>query len=125
MTDEKIQQYKTRLREMRDQLGGEKRDLLEQVRKPVDNATGNDIATSSLSPDTIGVSEGDEEVAIGLYDNVQQTHAEVVAALERIAKGTFGICERCGKVVAQLRLNAIPFARRCTACARSEAAAGR
>jgi RNA polymerase-binding transcription factor DksA len=94
---------------------------MEQVRKPVDNATGNDISTSSLRPDTVGVSEGDEEVAIGLYANVEHAHSEIVAALERIAEGTFGLCESCGKRILQVRLKAIPYARRCTACSRNQA----
>jgi DnaK suppressor protein len=121
MTDEKIRQYQKRLHEMRNRLVGERQQLLEQVQKPVDNATGNDIATSSLRPDTVGVSEGDEEVAIGLYDNVEHTQVEVVAALHRIANGTFGLCENCGAKIAHVRLMAIPHARCCTGCVRRQA----
>lgn len=38
------------------------------------------------------------------------------AALERIAKGKFGICARCGKPISRERLDAVPYAPLCEAC---------
>src|SRR5436853_6303513 len=38
---------------------------------------------------------------------------EVVAALGKIDDGSFGACERCGEVIADKRLDALPFARYC------------
>ncbi len=43
--------------------------------------------------------------------------AEVDAALQRISRGTYGKCERCGAPIGQLRLRAVPAARLCMACA--------
>jgi len=43
--------------------------------------------------------------------------AEVDAALQRIALGTYGRCERCGASIGELRLRAVPQARRCMSCA--------
>jgi|SRR5579863_10000972 DnaK suppressor protein len=42
---------------------------------------------------------------------------EVEAAIERLEKGTYGACERCGQPIAPARLEAKPAARRCIACA--------
>jgi RNA polymerase-binding transcription factor DksA len=42
---------------------------------------------------------------------------EIRAARERVASGTFGVCENCGRPIADARLEARPFARRCIACA--------
>ncbi|MCE9529596.1 MAG: TraR/DksA family transcriptional regulator [Planctomycetes bacterium] len=123
MTDDKIQEFRKQLSDMRDHLVHDKAGLLKQVQTPVGNTASNDIGSPSLLPETVGVSGGDEEVAIGLYDNVEHRHKEVVAALERITAGTFGVCQSCGKKIAQLRLKAIPYANLCTACARSQAAA--
>ena len=39
------------------------------------------------------------------------------AARERVASGTFGVCEVCGRGIADARLEARPTARRCIACA--------
>ena len=43
---------------------------------------------------------------------------EVVAALAKIEDGTFGSCERCGELIAEKRLDALPFARYCITCQR-------
>jgi RNA polymerase-binding protein DksA len=50
---------------------------------------------------------------------VQARHrlAEVDAALERLERGTYGLCEVCGQPIAQARLEARPAARRCITCA--------
>jgi RNA polymerase-binding transcription factor DksA len=39
-------------------------------------------------------------------------------ALDRIEDGTFGKCVRCGRQIAEERLEAIPYATRCIDCQR-------
>jgi DnaK suppressor protein len=39
------------------------------------------------------------------------------AALARIATGSYGKCDDCGEPIAAARLDALPFATTCTACA--------
>lgn len=47
---------------------------------------------------------------LGMEDN---SIAEVEAALQRIRKGTYGICEVTGKPISADRLRAIPWTRYC------------
>ncbi len=42
-------------------------------------------------------------------------------ALQRIAQGTYGICERCGESIAEVRLEALPAAVLCINCAEASA----
>ncbi|WP_253943888.1 TraR/DksA family transcriptional regulator [Nocardioides marmotae] len=42
--------------------------------------------------------------------------AEIEAALDRLAAGTYGVCERCGRPIPAERLEVRPEARRCVAC---------
>jgi DnaK suppressor protein len=42
--------------------------------------------------------------------------SELDSALERIEKGTYGTCQRCGGAVGRQRLRAIPEARFCIEC---------
>lgn len=42
--------------------------------------------------------------------------AEVDAALFRLAIGRFGVCQRCGRVIPEDRLHAIPMASLCLRC---------
>ncbi|MFG1817857.1 TraR/DksA family transcriptional regulator [Kribbella sp. NPDC049174] len=48
---------------------------------------------------------------------VQRQLAEVEAAIERLAAGTYGVCEQCGQPIATARLEARPTARTCIGCA--------
>ncbi len=41
---------------------------------------------------------------------------EIEAALKRIDKGTYGVCEMCDESIAIGRLRAKPFAKYCTPC---------
>jgi len=44
---------------------------------------------------------------------------EIDAAQARLAAGTFGACEGCGKPIPLTRLRAVPTARRCVVCERA------
>lgn len=55
--------------------------------------------------------------AAALAGQLQEALGEVEAALSRLAEGTYGHCEACGKPIGQARLEAKPAARRCINCA--------
>ena len=55
--------------------------------------------------------------AEALAGQLRDALAEVEAAIERLEKGTYGHCERCGEPISSARLEAKPAARRCIACA--------
>jgi RNA polymerase-binding transcription factor DksA len=66
-----------------------------------------------------GSESSDDDVTIGLLELESARLGEVNAALDRLDRGTFGRCEDCARGIARDRLRAIPFARRCIACARA------
>ena len=47
----------------------------------------------------------------------QDRVTQIEAALERLDEGTWGVCERCGEQIAAGRMQALPTATRCVACA--------
>ncbi|MBB2893428.1 TraR/DksA family transcriptional regulator [Flexivirga oryzae] len=52
-----------------------------------------------------------------LAQQAREHLAEIDAALERLADGSYGSCARCGQPIAAGRLQARPTARTCIACA--------
>lgn len=52
-----------------------------------------------------------------LDDRRRREIEEIDRALRRIAEGTYGTCERCGKAVSEERLTVLPATPRCRACA--------
>ena len=53
---------------------------------------------------------------LSLAEGLRQRLDELHAALQRVERGTYGICESCGKQIAPERLDAIPTARLCISC---------
>lgn len=56
------------------------------------------------------------DIRARLGDREQLELNEVDAALARIAAGTYGHCETCGKAIGRQRLRAVPEARFCIGC---------
>jgi RNA polymerase-binding transcription factor DksA len=60
----------------------------------------------------------EQEIDTSLAQLERARLSEVEAALERLAEGTYGLCERCGAPIAAERLFALPWTRLCQRCAR-------
>ncbi|MFA5629515.1 MAG: TraR/DksA C4-type zinc finger protein [Dehalococcoidales bacterium] len=58
----------------------------------------------------------DLETRMALEHRTAQQLAETERALEKFAKGTYGICEDCGKPIKPERLEALPQALYCMEC---------
>jgi DnaK suppressor protein len=54
---------------------------------------------------------------IAAHDRLQATLAEVARAEEKLAEGTHGRCDRCTQPIAPARVEAMPWATLCIACA--------
>lgn len=88
--------------------------------------TSDHDAIVAASLDTNADDEHDPEGATIAFERSQvgalirqaRAHlAEVSAALDRLAAGTYGTCEACGRAIPSGRLEARPTARRCVTCA--------
>jgi len=55
--------------------------------------------------------------AEALAGELRDSLATVEAALQRLANGTYGLCESCGEPIAPARLEAMPASRFCITCA--------
>ena len=56
---------------------------------------------------------------VGQAEALAATLADVERALEKVADGTYGLCDRCGASIPDERLEAIPMATLCVRCASS------
>ena len=57
-----------------------------------------------------------DRVLEAIKDTATMELAHIDHALARLDAGTFGLCERCGTPIDSGRLNAVPYATRCSAC---------
>jgi len=67
-----------------------------------------------------------DEVQVSLMDRQSRQVAQIEAALERLGRQDYGICQDCGEFIGLERLRALPFAQRCRPCqSRAELSARR
>ncbi|MDH5764803.1 MAG: TraR/DksA family transcriptional regulator [Gammaproteobacteria bacterium] len=57
------------------------------------------------------------DVLAALDNEAQLMVMHIDRALARIEQGTYGICKACGKPIPEQRLQAVPYAELCIACA--------
>ena len=57
-----------------------------------------------------------ERSYLALSAQAQAAVEEIDRALEKIAAGTYGLCEQCGQPIPKARLRALPYAALCVAC---------
>lgn len=54
---------------------------------------------------------------VAAHDRLRSMLADVLRAQSKLAEGTLGVCEVCGKAITPERLDAVPWATRCVGCA--------
>lgn len=58
--------------------------------------------------------------AEALARELRDALGDVQRALEKLASGTYGVCERCGRPIAPARLEAMPAVTSCIECASAQ-----
>jgi DnaK suppressor protein len=99
-----------------------KQILLSQLQGHSDHVRADQAAAIELSDDgvkdTVDLSLMDvnKELALRLGERESQMIADIDQALLRIQEGSYGVCARCGKLIDERRLEAVPTARYDAAC---------
>lgn len=94
----------------------------------------NDVSYMANEMRAIGIEQDDENGSLGNHsaedgssiaeaerivtvtEDIQYILAQVNSALERMNDGTYGKCLRCGKPIAEARLEACPYVGHCIEC---------
>ena len=95
-----------------DELAAADAELSDLLRNSGDGA-GDDQADS-------GSSALEREHELTLVNNTRDLLDQTVHALDRLAAGTFGVCESCGQAIGKARLQAFPRAMLCETCKQRE-----
>ena len=113
-----VDRFRKRLMEEHDRLSGIIREIDEEWEE-----SRLSESSSERSPDP-NTAEGGSlafelEKEFSLAFNAKDLLSKVVVALEKIEDGTYGTCADCGKPIPVARLDALPSATLCVACASS------
>ena len=103
---EDVESYREKLEELRESLMKTVKKKKEEAIPEAEVGDEGDVAMRSLARDLV----------FEQTDNEHRLLDEVEAALRRIEKKMYGICEGNGERITIARLKAIPYARYCINC---------
>lgn len=101
-------------------------DMQQLTREALDRGEGGGDPKSPTHLAELGSQAFEQEFSLRFVQNDQEVLNEISAALKRIEKGTYGLCEGCleeGRPqskagIPKARLRVIPYARNCVECER-------
>lgn len=117
MTKTKLNHFRKLLTDYSKRADGTARGLEDQARAPVTGDGAGNLSTAPMHLGDAGTAMINQEVNATLLEHEERVMAEIADALARIDAGTYGVCENCGKKIPVGRLEAVPYARYCVACA--------
>lgn len=91
--------------------------LLEQLRRHTEHIARDQAAALEFSDDGVkdsvdfSLMDVNKELALRLGEHESRMVADIDQALLRIKEGTYGMCARCGNLIDERRLEALPTAR--------------
>jgi RNA polymerase-binding transcription factor DksA len=103
---------------IRQRLTGDVTHLTREALREAGGEASGSLSNTPLHMADLGSDNFEQEFTFSLLENQEQTIEEIDAALERLRQGAFGRCEECQKEIPRARLQALPYARCCVACAR-------
>ncbi len=110
--------YRERLLALMSRLDQHRSQLKDEAFRPAGGEASGGLSNVPLHPADLGSHNSEEDLALGLLRNEEQLIAEINAALERLDQGLYGRCATCGREIPKERLEVLPYARHCVACAR-------
>ena len=103
-------EYSALLNEARESLIAQ----LSELGFGAEGETGLDYDANFADSSQVTAERGETDVLVA---ELRSALHEIERALERLAAGTYGVCERCGNPISVARLEAMPATTTCITCA--------
>jgi RNA polymerase-binding protein DksA len=111
LSAEDLKHFRDILLKKRQQLIGDMDHLTEGALRQSRSESSGDLSSMPIHMADIGSDNFEQEFSLGLMQNSRNLVKEIDEALERIDKGTYGICMGTGKPIAKARLKLKPWAK--------------
>lgn len=120
MNREQLRHFKYLLQQHREEQADIVGDMLEGAPEGYRDTEDSELSRYDNHPADVATELFDAEHRAALRSSHEFVMHEIDDALEKIKKGTYGVCELCGKSIDPQRLEVIPDARNCIRCEISE-----
>jgi RNA polymerase-binding transcription factor DksA len=116
MNHRMIETCRRRLQQLAERMRSDASAVTEETRRPSGGQSGGAVSNAPTHLGDLGTEEFLQDINATLLENEEHLVSEAHEALRRIEAGTFGRCEECRREIPRERLDALPYARFCTAC---------
>jgi RNA polymerase-binding protein DksA len=107
----KLDLFRKLLLQIKAQVNGDIRSMSNESEG--DQSDKGDLSGHALHMADVATDMYDREFNLSLASNDREILQKVEAALNRIEKGTYGLCLKSGKRIPEQRLKALPYAEYC------------
>ncbi len=90
--------------------------LVEEIKRQEVSTQDHPTSGNHMADDASEVFEQTKNLA--LKSHLERKLEQVELAIERVRRGTYGTCDKCGKAISPERLQALPYATLCLDCAK-------
>ncbi|HOX36635.1 MAG TPA: TraR/DksA C4-type zinc finger protein [Candidatus Brocadiia bacterium] len=111
-----LDKYKKVLVDLRSKLAGNVNYMEDEALGKSRQSASGDLSNVPIHMADIGTDSFEQDLMIELIENGEAELRDIDVAIALIEKGSYGLCEDCGKPIPKARLNAIPYARLCLDC---------
>lgn len=113
LTPAEIHEFKQRLQQQEQELLAQREALEERNRNASATERATELSGYDDHPADLASETFEMEKERALQENIETMLARVRTALDKIERGTYGICDACGQEIAKPRLQALPYATLC------------
>jgi RNA polymerase-binding protein DksA len=111
-----MEKFRTLLLAERDRLAAELAEIEERTAHMSESDRATELSSYEDHPADLASETFEREKALAIGESVESLLNQVNTALEKLDRGTFGICDACGRPIKKARLQALPFATLCLDC---------
>jgi len=111
MTKAELDSFRQILQSLRSRLTGDVSHLADEALRAMGGEASGSLSNAPLHMADLGTDNYEQEFTLSLLQNQEQALQEITLALDRIERGTYGICELTGEPIETERLEVIPWTR--------------
>jgi RNA polymerase-binding protein DksA len=109
-SEDELDHFKELLEEEKNEAESEIQNLKESI-EDLTGSQDDEYSSAAHHQGNVASEEEEKETLFKLIERNKNKIKEIKAALDRIEKGNYGICEETGEKIQKERLKAIPYAR--------------
>jgi RNA polymerase-binding protein DksA len=112
LTKAEIEELRSRLEDEQGELQTQLSTLEEDTSGATQSDSSGDVGLDD-EPADAGSATFEREKDFSIEQNVRDLLQKIERALKRIADGTYGLCEQCGRPIEKARIKALPYVDLC------------